>query len=386
MTAEMLTLRVEKLSSHGEGIAFSEGKAVFIPYTIPGETVLCEITESHASFLRAQLLEIKTASPHRVDPPCPLFGICGGCALQHIDYTHQIRLKQETARETFRRIGGFDPGELEIVTGEPYHYRNRTQVHACKDSGLGFTKAGSRETVRTPHCPTLVPVLDRWFASENRKARPFHELSALIGDRPRFTAFAQDERIYIEGRDAYAHATVLGKEFRFPVAHFFQSNISVLEKLIARYIEPLEGASALDLYSGAGLFSLFLADRFESIECVESDSVAVEAARGNLSNARSAVRFSDVPAERWIKAPHARQSFECIVVDPPRAGLTAEVRAWLAGIDARILTYVSCDHASLARDLRDLRSAGWQTLSLTLFDFYPQTGRLEAAVRLARGV
>ncbi len=116
MTAEMLTLRVEKLSSHGEGIAFSEGKAVFIPYTIPGETVLCEITESHASFLRAQLLEIKTASPHRVDPPCPLFGICGGCALQHIDYTHQIRLKQETARETFRRIGGFDPAELEIVT------------------------------------------------------------------------------------------------------------------------------------------------------------------------------------------------------------------------------------------------------------------------------
>jgi 23S rRNA (uracil1939-C5)-methyltransferase len=386
MTAERLTLRIEKLSSHGEGIAFSEGKAVFIPYTIPGEIILCEITESHASFLRAQLLEIKTASPHRVDPPCPLFGICGGCALQHIDYTHQIRLKQEAARETFQRIGGFDLGELEIVAGEPYHYRNRTQVHACKDGGLGFTKAGSRETVRTAHCPTLVPVLDRWLASENRKAKPFHELSALIGDRPRFTVFAQDERIYIEGRDAYAHATVLGKEFRFPLEHFFQSNISVLETLIARSIEPLGGVSSLDLYSGAGLFSLFLADRFESIECVESDSVAVEAARSNLSNAQSAVRFSDIPAERWIKTPHARQSFECIVVDPPRAGLTPEVREWLAGTDARILTYVSCDHASLARDLKGLRSSGWQIDSLILFDFYPQTGRLEAVARLSRGI
>lgn len=386
MTAEMLTLRVEKLSSHGEGIAFSEGKAVFIPYTIPGETVLCEITEAHSSFSRASLVDIKERSPHRVDPPCPLFGLCGGCALQHIDYTYQRRLKQEAAQETFRRIGGFDPGELEIVTGEPYHYRNRTQVHACRDGGLGFTKTGSRDTVRTPHCPALVPLLDRWLASENRKSRPYHELSALIGDRPRFTAFAQDERIYIEGRDAYAHATVLGKEFRFPTAHFFQSNISVLEKLITRYIEPLQGASALDLYSGAGLFALFLADHFESIECVESDSVTVEAARSNLSKARSAVRFSDIPVERWIKTPHARQSFECIVVDPPRTGLTAEVRGWLAGIDARIFTYVSCDHASLARDLRDLRRTGWQIDSLTLFDFYPQTGRLEAAVRLARGV
>jgi tRNA/tmRNA/rRNA uracil-C5-methylase (TrmA/RlmC/RlmD family) len=119
---------------------------------------------------------------------------------------------------------------------------------------------------------------------------------------------------------------------------------------------------------------------------VESDSVAVEAARSNLSNAQSAVRFSDIPVERWIKTPHARQSFECIVVDPPRAGLTPEVREWLAGTDARILTYVSCDHASLARDLKGLRSSGWQIDSLILFDFYPQTGRLEAVARLSRGI
>lgn len=384
MTDDLLTLRVEKLSSHGEGIAFSEGKAVFIPYSIPGELVFCRIVEDHASFSRAELIGTKEPSPRRSEPLCPLFGVCGGCALQHIEYAYQTKLKQAAARETFQRIGGFDPGELDIVTGEPYHYRNRTQIHACGDGGLGFTKAGSPEAIRIPKCPILISTLEHWLVAENRKAHPYRALSALIGERPRFSVFGQDERIYIEGRETYAAASVRGKNFQFPVAHFFQSNIIVLEKLVERFVEPLKGVLALDLYSGAGLFSLFLADNFDSIECVESDAASMEAARLNLSRARAKVGFSDILVERWIQTPHANRAFDCIVADPPRAGLSPELRAWLAGAQADALLYVSCDHASLARDLRDLTQKGWKTEDITLFDFYPQTGRLEAVARLAR--
>jgi len=408
MASDTRSLRVEKLSSHGDGIAFSEGKAIFIPYTIPDEVIHAEIVEDHSSFSRARLLSVEEASPHRVEAPCPLFGICGGCALQHIEYSAQKAFKQSAAREAFERIGGLNPGELPIFGAEPYGYRNRTQVHATIDGALGFTQASTRDVVKTPRCPTLVPVLDRWLTLENRKSNPYRALSALIGDRPRFTAFGQDERIYIEGRDAYARAAVRGKEFQFPTGHFFQSNLGVLEQLIEREIAPIgrageggeeegksggidrsgaageAGGGALDLYSGAGLFSLFLADRFDAIECVESEAASVEAARMNLHGARARIHFSDIPVERWIRTPRAKYKFDSVVVDPPRTGLGPEVRSWLGGAKANELVYVSCDHASLARDLKDLKGRGWSIETISLYDFYPQTGRLEAVARLAR--
>ncbi len=387
MASDIHSLRVEKLSSHGDGIAFSEGKAIFIPYTIPDEVVRAEIIEDHSSFSRARLLSVEETSPYRIEAPCPLFGVCGGCTLQHIEYSAQKVFKRDAAREAFERIGAFDPVELPIFGYESYGYRNRTQIHATSDGALGFTQASTRKVVKTPRCPILVPVLDRWLALENRKTNPYRTLSALIGDRPRFTAFGQDELIYLEGRDAYAHALVQGKEFQFPTGRFFQSNLGMLEKLIEREIAPLGGgdsATALDLYSGAGLFSLFLADRFDAIECVESEAASVEAARMNLGGARARIHFSDIPVERWIRTPRAQYKFDCIVVDPPRTGLGPEVRSWLGGAKSNTLVYVSCDHASLARDLKDLKNRGWSIETISLYDFYPQTGRLEAVARLAR--
>jgi tRNA/tmRNA/rRNA uracil-C5-methylase (TrmA/RlmC/RlmD family) len=127
-----------------------------------------------------------------------------------------------------------------------------------------------------------------------------------------------------------------------------------------------------------------MAEHFESIECVESDTASMEAARQTLSQARAEVGFSDIPVERWIKTPHANRAFDCIVADPPRAGLSPEVRAWLADAKTDALLYVSCDHVSLARDLRELMQKAWTIEYITLFDFYPQTGRLEAVARLAR--
>ncbi|OQB97192.1 MAG: 23S rRNA (uracil(1939)-C(5))-methyltransferase RlmD [Spirochaetes bacterium ADurb.Bin110] len=384
MCADTLTLRVEKLSSNGEGIAFSEGKAVFLPYAMPGETALAEIIEEHSSFARARLINIEESSPYRVEPFCPHFGDCGGCSLQHIGYEYQALLKKQAAQETFIRIGGFDPGELQIITGESYHYRNRAQIHACGDGGLGFAKAGSHESIRISHCPALVPIIEQWLISENRKAHPYRALSALIGDRPRFVVFGQEDRLYIEGRDSFGKAKVAGKELKFPLVSFFQSNISMLEKLIARDFAPLHGKRALDLYCGAGLFSLFLAERFESIDCVESEGASVEAARMNLEPAKARIKLSCTTVEHWTEKAPTDLSFDCIVADPPRTGMAPQVRTWLSFVDAPVLLYISCDLASLARDLRDLSQKGWQLENIALYDFYPQTGRLEATAHLIK--
>jgi len=386
MAFQYHTLRVEKLSSHGEGIAFLDGKAVFIPFTIPTEVVSAEIIENYSGYAHARLLEVLEPSPHRTSPLCPLFEICGGCALQHIEYSWQSQLKQISARETFQRIGQFDLENLPIITFEPYHYRNRTQIHATREGALGFTRAASNEVIKTPRCPILAAPLERWLTIENRKANPFKALSALIGDRPRFVVFSQSESVYIEGRDAFARAAVRGKEFVFPTGQFFQSNVGALEMLIAREIENLVGRGALDLYSGAGLFSAFLADGFESIECVESESASMEAARINLQKAKRHVHFSDISVERWITTPRAKHSFELIIADPPRSGLSPGLRSWLGNTSATTMIYISCDHASLARDLKDLRNRGWEIENISLYDFYPQTGRLEAVARLRKGV
>ncbi len=355
-----------------------------MPFAIPGETALAEIIEEHSSFSRAKLIDIEESSPYRVEPFCPHFGDCGGCTLQHIGFEYQTLLKKQAAQETFIRIGGFDPGELQIITGENYHYRNRAQIHACGDGSLGFAKTGSRESVRASHCPALVPIIERWLISENRKAHPYRALSALIGDRPRFVVFGQEDRLYIEGRDGFGKAKVIGKELKFSLASFFQSNISMLEKLIAQEVAPLEGKRALDLYCGAGLFSLFLAERFEAIDCVESEAASLEAARTNLGSTKAKIEFSCTTVEHWTQKAPTSLSFDCIVADPPRTGMAPQVRTWLSLVDAPALLYISCDLASLARDLRDLFQKGWQLENMTLYDFYPQTGRLEAAVHLIK--
>ena len=356
MVERKLVLGVEKLASGGDGIAFSNGQAVFIPHTIPGEKVEARVISEGKGYLRAQLLEVLDPSPSRVTPPCPLFGVCGGCNLQHIDYPAQLALKAAYVREVLERIGGFSPGELPIESGSPYAYRNRVQVHETPDAGLGFMAEGSDLAVRAPGCPVAVGALDQWLRRQNRKSRPAKELRSRIGDRDRFVVFAQDEKLFIEGEAARATARIGPITYSFPVAHFFQSNISMAGRLVDRAVAGLSGGAALDLYCGAGLFAARLASSFDKVICVESDTVSLEAARGNLPAGKGSFHAQDV--ETWIASQGAgkrgHEPIDWAFVDPPRGGLSPKTRQWLKTVTIRGLSYVSCDHATLARDLHDL--------------------------------
>ena len=381
-----LTIAVEKLASGGDGVAFDHGRVLFVPGALPGETVRARITETHRGYDRAELTEIITPSPDRVPPRCPLYGACGGCTLQHLAHSAQVREKASAAREMFRQFAGFDPGRIEVVSGEAYGYRNRLQLHVCADGGIGFMPAKGSGAIRAKGCPVAVRGVDAWLASVNRKSRPARELGAAYGERDRFVVFAQDDRMYLEGRDPAAEAVVAGARYRFPVGHFFQSNLEMASLVARDAIAGLSGERAADLYCGAGLFAKLLAGSFRELDCVESDAMSLEAARGNLEGGGARVKFSPEPVEKWASARGAHRDvrFDWVVADPPRQGLSPGIREWLARADVGGLSYVSCDPATLARDAGELAKSGFELDSLALYDFYPQTGHFEALARFHR--
>jgi 23S rRNA (uracil1939-C5)-methyltransferase len=385
--ADRRILNVEKLASGGDGIAFSNGQAVFIPFSIPGERLLCEITEENRDFLRAEILENLSPSPDRVEAPCPLFGVCGGCELQHVEYSRQLALKGQIFAESLSRTAKLSGQEFSLRASNPYSYRNRVELHVTKDHGFGYMKRASADALRASDCPIAAKPISDWLKTQNRKAKPSKELQARIGPKERFVVFAQSGQPAIEGLEAKAEARVAGRSYRFPLGHFFQSNLMMTELLLREALSGLSGARALDLYAGAGLFAAELAESFGEVTLVESDKLSLEAARENVS-ARKA-RFIPTEVEEWIRSESARSRrglaapIDWVVADPPRSGLSTSTRAWLKSAAIGGMSYISCNHATMARDLGDLGASGWKIDSLSMFDFYPQTGHIEALARLS---
>jgi 23S rRNA (uracil1939-C5)-methyltransferase len=373
---------VEKLVAGGEGLCFDEGKAVFVPGVIPGERVRVRLRQSRRDYARAELREVLAPSPHRITPPCRLAGTCGGCDWMHIRYEEQLSLKVAIVQEALRRTGGIECGPLAIQPSPPLAARNRAQVHRDAEGRLGYMAARSERIVPARDCPIVAP--------------PIEEV--LRGDLPapdgldRFTVWSDGRSCAVEGRDDERDlvAEVCGRQIRFSVGCFFQSNLAVLETLVPWALAGLDPAAtaagaaspprAADLYCGVGLFGSFLADRGFRVTCVESGTLSLGYARRNVPGPDHA--FHPMSVESWIVSGAAREPFAAVVVDPPRPGISPEVRAWLCARPPRRLVYVSCNPVTLARDLGALTTAGLGLEELRLFDFYPQTSHIEAVARL----
>ncbi len=365
----MKTLSIVKLVAGGEGLAFLDGKAVFVPGVLPGELVDVTIDEHRRDFDRAALGAVCKPSSHRVSPGCRYAGTCGGCDWLHISYDEQLRQKASIVREALRRTGRIDREDIDIVPSPPFASRNRAQIHRA-EAGLGYMGAGSRRLVTVGHCPIVAPAVDLLFSGA---------VPAPPG-RDRFTAFAAGELLAVEGRDDDRDlcVTVAGREILFSVGCFFQSNLAVLPALISWALEGLRGDAAADLYAGVGLFGAFLAADFSRVICVESSTTSLAYARRNVTG--DVNEFYPVSVEDWITAAGGR--LDAVVVDPPRVGLGPAVRAWLREAAPRRLVYVSCNPVTLARDLGELVTGGFVLDDLRLFDFYPQTSHVEAVAKL----
>ncbi len=372
-----VTLDIEKLVAGGVGIAFHGGRAVFVPFVLPGERIEARIVEERRDYARAELLSVLAPSPERVEPECPLFGLCGGCGLQHAAYSAQLEAKRSIVREIFRRGAGFDPGSPRIVASAPYGYRNRVQFHLDPGGHVGYMKRDSEEVVAVASCPIADPAVESWLAEHGGDVR--EELRPYIGSASRFIVYGAEGAAYLEGRHRRVSVNVLGDRIFFDVGAFFQSNLGILGKLVEETVAGFGGGRAADLYAGVGLFGHFLAKAGARVVMVEQEAKSLAEARTNVAGPIH--QWHGQSVDQWCRGPGAGARFDGLVVDPPRSGLSPELRAWILKSRPPLLSYVSCDPVTLARDAKELVAGGYRLDKLVLFDFYPQTGHVESLAR-----
>jgi 23S rRNA (uracil1939-C5)-methyltransferase len=399
----------------GESIArLPDGRAVFIPFTIPGESVRVELNEEKPGYARARLLEVLEPSPQRSEPRCAHFGECGGCQYQHMSYAAQVEAKTAILKEQLERIGKLSPAAVQRVSpsGREYEYRNYIQLHLAPDGTLGYLRPRSSQvlTIRECHLPeppisALRPQLE--FEPGAGIERIGLRLGA--GDDLQVILESKDPRtpeLSIEGLPvSVVHLSpagtlvlagsptitieVLGRPFRVSAGSFFQTNTGVAASMAAYVVERLEArgclqsqATALDLYCGAGLFSSFLASRVGRLVGVESSPGAVDDFSLNLDEFDH-VEIYEAPVEQVLHGLDFRPEF--ILADPPREGLGKGVVVSLLKLGAPLFVYISCDPATLARDARRLSEGGYALAELALFDQFPQTAHIESISLWERG-
>jgi 23S rRNA (uracil1939-C5)-methyltransferase len=421
MTTQIV--EIEKPVYGGAFLARVEGKAVFVPLALPGEQARVRIVEDKRGYANAETEELLSAAPERVAPACRHFGVCGGCNYQHADYEAQLRFKQAILRETLERAGVRVPDEVGILAGPQWGYRNRIRLAFDAAGRPGYRGRRSHAVIPIGECPIAAPLLLEAalaFADIARAAVPKLALSEISlfsnSDATEILAsvfVAQAGKIRIDdialawsarvpalrgmelvatGRQGQQQRTIAawganaltyrtaGFDYRVDHGAFFQVNRSLVDALTERVTAGFEGKLAWDLYAGVGLFAHKLAESFEHVVAVESASTATEALKANLRGMRSEVVESETLA--FLRRQQRGRQPDLIVVDPPRTGLGAETTAQLARIGAPAIVYVSCDPATLARDLRALLGSGYAIESVALIDLFPQTFHLETVVRL----
>ena len=383
-TLDELEVEVEKLIAGGDGLARFEGIPIFIPRSAPGDRLRIRLVERRPDYGRAEIVEILEPGPGRREPPCPFFGSCGGCDLQHLEDDVQMQLKVAAVEETLRRIGGLaDEMPIRTVAGQPWGYRVRTQLHTARREGamdVGYHSRRSSEVVAVDRCPVLVP-----------------ELEATVRSLPGYLGEEGPRRLdLLVGEDeALSTAPVVpglphgdvrlrvgDLDYRLDARCFFQAHRQLLPTLVETAVGSWSGAEAFDLYAGVGLFSLPLARNYGRVTAVEGDRVAARYARRNAREHRfKQLEVVSRAVEGWID--ELPEGAERVIVDPPRSGLSRPVRAVLGKKAPQRLTYVSCHAGTLARDLRDLTSV-YSIEELVLLDLFPQTGHMEAVAQLVR--
>ncbi|MCK9286324.1 MAG: class I SAM-dependent RNA methyltransferase [Sphaerochaetaceae bacterium] len=386
---QQIEVTIEKLIEGGDGLAHYDGKAVFIPQSLPQEKVLASIIEDKSDFSRAIVDEILEPSNYRVDPCCPYYGICGGCDFQHVKASAQAEFKQSLCFENLKRIGQFDIEDaditiLPVATGPSLGYRSRIRFHVDVDEQrAGFLAATSNTLVDIDHCPVATERLNRLLGEKRpllMKAATMRRVQQGWQRRTPFIevpAFEGDTKVSLS--NFIVHVTVLDKVFAVDSNAFFQTNRFVLPEMVDFVRSHAVGNRVMDLYSGVGLFAAFLEEPGREVIAVERNERALELARKNLS---SSTQLYTQSVEHWSRSQN--ESVDTVVVDPPRSGLGGEVVDAISSWEPKVVIYVSCNSVTLARDIKRFAQSGYKPKLLQVFDVYPQTSHVETVVMLSR--
>jgi 23S rRNA (uracil1939-C5)-methyltransferase len=380
-----IELGIEKLIAGGDGLGRWQGIPIFVPRSAPGDRLRVRLVERRSGYGRGEIVELLAAGPGRREPPCRHFADCGGCDLQHLDEATQLREKSVATLDTLRRLSGLAvPAPRQILTGAPFGYRLRTQLHLTAGAAgvlAGYHARGSHRLVPVTVCPVLAPALERAVAGLAASlAAPLpSRVDLALGDGDELAAAPPLPGL--PGRELVRRVGEF--DYHFDARCFFQGHAGLLERFVSHVVGEERGELAFDLYGGVGLFALPLARRYRRVVLVESDRVAARYARKNAQSARLDGLVVEARAVETWASSGLPAGADRVVIDPPRDGLPVGLRRLLVGRPAARLTYVSCHAAALARDLADL-AAAYDIEWVEFVDLFPQTGHMEAIVEMTR--
>jgi 23S rRNA (uracil1939-C5)-methyltransferase len=421
-----VNLKIEKMIYGGDGLArLPDGKAVFLPFVLPGEEVSATLSREKSSFARATADQVVTPSEMRVQPQCQYFAACGGCHYQHTTYSTQLEFKRAILRETLLRNAKFE-WTKDIIThsAEAWNYRNRTRVkvQGGRNFALGYHRVASHDLLPVKSCPISSPAVNRvieklWelglsggvpegvseieFFADHADARlvlEIYQAANATGIRE-FAGELQNRISEIQGvgiftgppgggqaqlKETVGNPSLMyqvgERSFRVSAGSFFQTNRLLVQELVKTVVSDSFGKIAVDLYAGVGLFANHLAKRFDQVFAVESAPVSAADLQANaLKNVVPVKTTTEQFLPRCLNL-----NPDVVVVDPPRSGLGTKASQLLAALRVKKIVYVSCDPATLARDVRLLLQTGYHVEDIHLIDLFPQTFHIESIVRLSR--
>jgi 23S rRNA (uracil1939-C5)-methyltransferase len=380
-------VEIERLLPGGVGLAHADGLTVFVSLAAPGDVLRVKIDRVQGKVGFASIVEIIKASPMRVEAPCPYFGRCGGCDFQQLAYQTQLDTKAEIIRDCLYRIAQVEPPATIRVMPSPnqWHYRTRASWQVdVSERRLGYFERGSNRVCDVEYCAVLTPELQQCL----EKVR--HELTggtAFTGPRTIDAVVGDDGISVAPPAGGFSPGVVrrrIGDEtYSFNAESFFQVNHELVEPLIAEALNGVRGQFAVDLYCGVGLFTLPLARHFAQVTAVEEYAPATDFARRNLAEAKiENVEVVTLDVAHWLKHSRPFEPLDFLLLDPPRVGCENAAIAGILGLRPRRIAYVSCDPATLARDLKKLIADGYSLDSVAAFDMFPQTHHVETVAHL----
>jgi len=409
---ETLDLDLTAMAHGGTALGRHGRQVIFVPYAIPGERVRVQLVDEQARWAHAVPLEILEPSPHRVDPPCPYFGLdkCGGCQWQHIDYEAQVEYKRSVLVDQMARVGGLDVADLvedPIGAAQPWHYRNQVQFHVTPDGELGFLTLDMQRIIPVKECYIIEPLLDELWEALDMEWPQLYRLSlrcgAATGDRLAIFELNEyedfdvevdfpvsavlmlaDGEVVVMMGDRFLTEHVAGRDYRISAGSSFPVNTGAAEALVAvarDYLAPRGGETLLDLYCGVGLFGLALAPDVGRVVGIEADPAAAADCRFNAQGLEAASviegRVDDVLA--GLQDP-----VDLALLSPTREGAGEAAIGGLARLAPERVLYVSSDPATLARDASRLAEAGYRVARLQPVDMFPQTFHIASMALFTR--
>lgn len=389
---EEIELAIEDLTNLGQGVARAGGRVVFVPYALPGERVRARIWRNKKQYSEADLMEVLTASPDRVEPECGLFGTCGGCQYQHYGYAAQLDWKRQQIRDLLGKMAGLEV-PVNPCLGDPGHtygYRSKITPHfrrppEMEGTAIGFQKSFSRAIVDVSRCPIASEGINAALPAERARLK-----SGKGGFRKGGTLLLRDTAEgVVTDMKAVVRERVGDFSFKFVAGEFFQNNPHMLPRLVEYALGQARGEGIdclVDAYCGVGVFGICGHAGFREIAGIEVSEPALELARSNATeNGVANIRFELGVAEAIFGGLSFDPRKTTVLLDPPRKGCDGCFLEQVLAYGPARMVYVSCGPDTQARDLKVLNEGGYRVLDVQPVDLFPQTRHIETIVTLERG-